>query len=347
MQMLPAPGQGALAVECRDRPTTDAASTRARPALDDPATRAAVTAERALLAALEAGCSAPVGALADVADGDDGPRSAGGPPARGRRSTLDGPRRPVRAVRHRPPLVERRPATRARPSTLAAAETARPQGAAEPDREHETSSEPPAPASHSRAGRRRRVRRRRPRRPGPADAARRRACSRAADVVVTDQPRPRGLLAAHVPRGRRGRSTASFGEDGQPLDPRRAAPSSSSTAARGGRRVVRLMAGDPATVHRPRRGGRGLRARRTCRSRSCPGVPSVTAVPAYAGIPLTASRAPRASPSCTPHGAEVDWSPLRRHGRHARAARRASRTCSPPSRGAARAPGGRRRRRSR
>lgn len=38
--------------------------------LDDPFTRAAVTAERSLLAALEAGCSAPVGALADlVADG--------------------------------------------------------------------------------------------------------------------------------------------------------------------------------------------------------------------------------------------------------------------------------------
>ena len=35
-------------------------------------TRAAVTAERALLATLEAGCSAPVAALADVAEGDDG-----------------------------------------------------------------------------------------------------------------------------------------------------------------------------------------------------------------------------------------------------------------------------------
>lgn len=34
--------------------------------LDDPDTRAAVTAERSLLAALEAGCSAPVGALADL-----------------------------------------------------------------------------------------------------------------------------------------------------------------------------------------------------------------------------------------------------------------------------------------
>ncbi len=42
--------------------------------LDHADTRAAVAAERALLAALEAGCSAPVGALADVAEGDDGPR---------------------------------------------------------------------------------------------------------------------------------------------------------------------------------------------------------------------------------------------------------------------------------
>lgn len=69
-QMLPAAGQGALAVECR---AADAAlaSTLAE-TLDDSATRAAVEAERALLAALEAGCTAPVGALADLAVGDDG-----------------------------------------------------------------------------------------------------------------------------------------------------------------------------------------------------------------------------------------------------------------------------------
>ncbi|CAL9536609.1 hydroxymethylbilane synthase [Streptomyces griseomycini] len=65
--VLPAPGQGALAVEC----TADNAPLIAALAeLDDPFTRAAVTAERSLLAALEAGCSAPVGALADLlADG--------------------------------------------------------------------------------------------------------------------------------------------------------------------------------------------------------------------------------------------------------------------------------------
>ena len=69
LQVLPAPGQGALAVECRaDAELLDVVRT----ALDDPATRACVEAERALLAELEAGCSAPVGALAEVAEGDLG-----------------------------------------------------------------------------------------------------------------------------------------------------------------------------------------------------------------------------------------------------------------------------------
>lgn len=60
--MLPAAGQGALAVECRSD-DTDLAQFLAG-ALDHPPTRAAVTAERAVLARLEAGCTAPVGALA-------------------------------------------------------------------------------------------------------------------------------------------------------------------------------------------------------------------------------------------------------------------------------------------
>jgi hydroxymethylbilane synthase len=71
IQMLPAPGQGALAIEVAAT-AVDLAGTL-RDALEDPDTRAAVTAERALLRALEAGCLAPVGALADVAEGDDGP----------------------------------------------------------------------------------------------------------------------------------------------------------------------------------------------------------------------------------------------------------------------------------
>ena len=72
LQMLPAPAQGALAVECRAA-EDDLAALLAR-VLDDEYTRAAVTAERAVLASLEAGCSAPVGALADVVSDltDDG-----------------------------------------------------------------------------------------------------------------------------------------------------------------------------------------------------------------------------------------------------------------------------------
>jgi hydroxymethylbilane synthase len=68
-QMLPAPAQGALAVECREVDDQMAASLRGT--LDDFYSRAVVEAERALLATLEAGCSAPVGALADVSIGDD------------------------------------------------------------------------------------------------------------------------------------------------------------------------------------------------------------------------------------------------------------------------------------
>ncbi|ASO18119.1 hydroxymethylbilane synthase [Actinoalloteichus hoggarensis] len=66
LQMLSAPAQGALAVECR----VDDVDIEhlIQSTLDDPASRAAVTAERALLAALEAGCSAPVGALAEVVE---------------------------------------------------------------------------------------------------------------------------------------------------------------------------------------------------------------------------------------------------------------------------------------
>ena len=69
IQVLPAPGQGALAVECRaDRSDVQEAVS----ILEDADTRTCITAERALLAALEAGCTAPVGALAEVVEGDDG-----------------------------------------------------------------------------------------------------------------------------------------------------------------------------------------------------------------------------------------------------------------------------------
>ena len=66
LQMLPAPAQGALAVECRVDDVDNEHLLQS--VLDDPACRAAVTAERAMLAALEAGCSAPIGALAEVVE---------------------------------------------------------------------------------------------------------------------------------------------------------------------------------------------------------------------------------------------------------------------------------------
>ena len=64
-EMLPAPGQGALAVECRDGEPELA---ELLGTVDHLASRTAVTAERSLLAALEAGCSAPIGAYAAGTD---------------------------------------------------------------------------------------------------------------------------------------------------------------------------------------------------------------------------------------------------------------------------------------
>jgi hydroxymethylbilane synthase len=70
LQVLPAPAQGALAVECR---TSDARTRELVGRLEDPIARACVVAERTTLATLEAGCSAPVAAYAEVAEGEDGP----------------------------------------------------------------------------------------------------------------------------------------------------------------------------------------------------------------------------------------------------------------------------------
>jgi hydroxymethylbilane synthase len=70
LQVLPAPAQGALAVECR---SSDARTRELIGRLEHPATRSCITAERSTLAALEAGCSAPVAAYAEIAEGDDGP----------------------------------------------------------------------------------------------------------------------------------------------------------------------------------------------------------------------------------------------------------------------------------
>ncbi|OOB89179.1 hypothetical protein B0T42_19015, partial [Rathayibacter sp. VKM Ac-2630] len=60
-----APGQGALAIEVRDEEPSDELRA-ALAAVEHPPTRAAITAERSLLAALEAGCAAPIGATGSV-----------------------------------------------------------------------------------------------------------------------------------------------------------------------------------------------------------------------------------------------------------------------------------------
>ncbi len=62
-EMLPAPGQGALGIEVR---SDDQESLRALSSLDHRSTRASVTAERQLLAALHGGCLAPIAAYAEV-----------------------------------------------------------------------------------------------------------------------------------------------------------------------------------------------------------------------------------------------------------------------------------------
>jgi hydroxymethylbilane synthase len=62
--MVPAPGQGSLAVQAR---ADDAAARDALAALDHEPSRLALEAERALVARLDAGCALPLGAFAQVA----------------------------------------------------------------------------------------------------------------------------------------------------------------------------------------------------------------------------------------------------------------------------------------
>lgn len=66
LDLLPAPGQGALAIECR---TLDVELREVLAELDHAETRQCVAAERAVLAELQAGCAAPVGAYARIANG--------------------------------------------------------------------------------------------------------------------------------------------------------------------------------------------------------------------------------------------------------------------------------------
>jgi uroporphyrinogen III methyltransferase/synthase len=125
-----------------------------------------------------------------------------------------------------------------------------------------------------------------------------------ADVVVLDQL----LTAADLTRWTRPDVEVvdtGFGEDGQPLTTAGRAKLV-TRAAKGGRRVARLMDGDPATFN-------GLAEEAlACRRAGVPfeivpGVSAVSAVPAYAGVPLT-TKASRAVHVVTPHDRKVDWS---------------------------------------
>ena len=176
------PAAGAARARRRGRSPSSAAPATPAPAScsagsSDPATRACVVAERSVLAALEAGCSAPVAAYAEIADGDDRPRTV---PARlgdrDRRERLR-PRFHQRPARRR----RRRSAGRSRPNCSTAA---RPRSSRSVDRDHtdprkSTPALGPEPGARDdahpqdhRLGRHGRLRRRRTRRPRHADRPR-------------------------------------------------------------------------------------------------------------------------------------------------------------------------------
>lgn len=84
-ELPPAPGQGAIALQAR---AGDARMAGLGTAVDEPATRVAVEAERALLAATGGGCRAPIGALATV-DGEELTLLAGFATPDGQRSAVE------------------------------------------------------------------------------------------------------------------------------------------------------------------------------------------------------------------------------------------------------------------
>jgi uroporphyrinogen III methyltransferase / synthase len=123
-----------------------------------------------------------------------------------------------------------------------------------------------------------------------------------ADVVVHDPDVPPELL---VGAGAARLVEAGVGDDGQPLA-HAARARIAVDAAREGLRVVRLVVGDPALF-----GGLGEEAAACAKAKVpfevVPGVSSVTAVPAYAGLPLTTSGT-REVHVLDASGSGVDWS---------------------------------------
>ena len=263
--MLPAPGQGALAVECRapttppTPPTVDLLA-----GLDDAATRPSSTAERTLLATLEAGCSAPVGAYArSEPEGERRPRAV---PA-GRRHC----RRRLRAACGCPPpdLSTRQPARprpRGRPARRGCRRT-------------DVGARPVTRPKHPKECHRRQPRKK-PRRwaaspssaPAPAtpDAATVRAAEllAEADVVVTEIAGRRpssGGSAAPTWRSSTARSATTASRCSHAVRARLR-----RQGGQGRPRVVRLLVGDPfLSAHRLAEEAAGC-AKARCRSRSCP-----------------------------------------------------------------------------
>ncbi len=132
----------------------------------------------------------------------------------------------------------------------------------------------------------------------------------AADVVVVDQPGREELLARYC-RPDVQLVDAGFGQDGQPMT-RAARAKVVVRAAAHGARVVRLMDGDPGTFTAL---AEELAA---CRKEDVPfeivpGVSSVTAVPAYAGIALTPAGT-LGLHVVNPHDFDVDWAVHARAG---------------------------------
>ena len=126
---------------------------------------------------------------------------------------------------------------------------------------------------------------------------------REAEVVVTEAPEHAALVAKLAPEAEV--VDGGFGTDGQPLTHAGRAKVVVKQA-KTGRRVVRLMAGDPFVY------ASGPEEAQACVKAGVafeivPGVSSVTAVPAYAGVPLTDKKHREvAVVNCA--DAKVDWS---------------------------------------
>jgi uroporphyrinogen III methyltransferase/synthase len=129
-------------------------------------------------------------------------------------------------------------------------------------------------------------------------------CLSEADTVIVDQVDRRTLIEAHCHEDVEVLD-AGFGEDGQPLTKAARAKLLQRTARRGGY-VVRLLDGDP-TMFTGLSEELAVLRKEGLPFEIVPGVTAATAVPGYAGVPLT-PRGVSAVHVVYPHEAEVDWS---------------------------------------